>query len=93
MLAAAAACFPVFLTGYRIERWEGWLFFGYFLAYVLYLILRASEHDAVGPFNLVMAVFVFPLIGVTLIVLAGRKIMEQRARGAGASTSADGSGD
>ena len=78
MLAAAAACFPVFLTGYRIERWEGWLFFGYFLAYVLYLILRASDHDAVGPFNLVMAVFVFPLIGVTLVVLAGRKIMERR---------------
>lgn len=90
MLAASAACFPVFLSGYRIERWEGWLFVGYFLAYMIYLIFRASGHGYVGPFSPVMAAFVFPLIGVTLLVLGGRMVMGRRGQGAGTSSSVDG---
>ena len=92
MLAAAVACFPVFLSGYRIERWEGWLFVGYFVAYMVYVILRASDQDTVGPFSLGMAAFVFPLIGVTLIVLAARKVMARRGQGADAPRSGGGSG-
>ena len=92
MLAAAVACFPVFLSGYRIDRWEGWLFVGYFLAFMIYVVLRASDQGAVGPFSLAMTAFVFPLIGITLVVLAGRMVMGRRGQGSGASTSADGNG-
>ena len=32
--------------GHRIARWEGALFLGYYAAYVLYLILAATQHAA-----------------------------------------------
>lgn len=32
MIAATIACLPIFLTGYSIARWEGLVFFGYYVA-------------------------------------------------------------
>lgn len=78
MLAAAIACLPIFFTGRRIDRWEGWLFFGYFLAYILYLVLRASEHAVADEFNLVMVTFVFPLTFITLALASVREWLKRR---------------
>ena len=39
MVVVALACLPIFAAGHLIARWEGALFLGYYLAYVLYLIL------------------------------------------------------
>ncbi|MFW6199686.1 MAG: calcium/sodium antiporter [Gemmatimonadota bacterium] len=72
MVAATLACLPVFFTGYRIARWEGFLFLGYYVAYTLYLVLAASSHDALDEFSAVMAYFVVPLTVLTLVVLTGR---------------------
>ncbi|NKE71752.1 calcium/sodium antiporter [Candidatus Manganitrophus noduliformans] len=72
MLAAAAAALPIFFTGYRIARWEGFLFLGHYIAYTAYLILKASEHDALPAFSGVMQLFVLPLTAVTLIVVVVR---------------------
>ncbi len=72
MIAVSAACLPIFFTGYRIARWEGFLFLAYYAAYTLYLILDAAEHDALPAFSAVMEMFVIPLTGVTLAVLAYR---------------------
>jgi len=72
MLAVAVACLPIFFTGYVIERWEGGLFLGYYGAYTAYLILGATQHDALSTFSLVMGAFVVPLTAVTLAVLAIR---------------------
>ena len=43
MLAVAGACLPIFFTGHLIARWEGWLFFGYYVAYTLFLVWPASS--------------------------------------------------
>jgi cation:H+ antiporter len=72
MVAVAVACLPVFFTGNLIARWEGLLFLGYYIAYTAYLILLATRHDALGPFNAVMGGFVVPLTTITLLVLAYR---------------------
>jgi cation:H+ antiporter len=72
MVAVAAACLPIFFTGHRIARWEGALFFGYYVAYVAYLVLAAREHDALPAFSAVMLWFVIPLTGVTLAVVTWR---------------------
>lgn len=72
MIAAAVACLPIFFTGYRIERWEGALFFGYYGAYVAYLVLAATDHASLSTFSAAMAAFVLPLTVVTLVVLAVR---------------------
>ena len=72
MLAVAVACLPIFFTGHLIARWEGWLFFGYYVAYTLFLVLASQPHDALPAFSWVMEVFVVPLTAITLIILAVR---------------------
>ncbi|HSP92733.1 MAG TPA: calcium/sodium antiporter [Vicinamibacterales bacterium] len=72
MMAVAVACLPIFFTGHLIARWEGWLFFGYYVAYTLFLTLASQRHDALPALSLVMEVFVIPLTVITLIVLAVR---------------------
>jgi len=62
----------VFFTGSAIARWEGALFLALYVAYTLYLILRASGHDALSGYSAAMGGIVLPLIGATLLVLAWR---------------------
>jgi cation:H+ antiporter len=68
MLAVALACLPIFLTGREIARWEGGVFLGYYVAYVAYLILAASQHDALPYLSWIMPSFVVPITVITLIV-------------------------
>ena len=72
MTAAAVACFPIFVTGYRIDRWEGGLFLCYFIAYNAYLILASQQHDLLPLFSQTMLWFVIPLTVVTLVVITLR---------------------
>jgi len=72
MIAAALACLPIFFTGHRIARWEGGLFFGYYLAYMAYLVMDATGHRAEDNFVGVMALFVLPLTVLTLGVCSVR---------------------
>ncbi|MBP6701595.1 MAG: calcium/sodium antiporter [Halioglobus sp.] len=73
MLAVAVACLPIFFVGYSIARWEGALFLGYYIAYTLYLILSATEHDALPEFSYAMMYFVVPLTIVTLVIVLFRE--------------------
>lgn len=74
MVAVAIACLPIFFTGRLIARWEGWLFLGYYVAYTLYLVLAAAEHDALPAFSGMMTLFVLPLTALTLAFLAWRAV-------------------
>jgi adenosylhomocysteinase len=55
MLAVAFACLPILLTGREIARWEGWVFLGYYVAYLLYLVLAAQQHDSLFDADLALA--------------------------------------
>ncbi len=68
MLAVAFACLPIFLTGREIARWEGAIFLAYYAAYVVYLVLDAQGHDALGFYSNTMLSFVVPITLVTLVV-------------------------
>lgn len=72
MIAVAIACLPIFFVGHRIARWEGFLFVGYYVAYVAFLLLDATGHDALPEFRAAMLGFVLPLTAVTLLARAGR---------------------
>ena len=72
MLAVAIACLPIFATGREIARWEGGLFFGYYIAYTSYLVLAAMGHAALGAYEAAMLWFVLPITAVTLLVLCLR---------------------
>ena len=80
MIAVAVASLPVFLLGRRIGRRRGLLFLGYYAVYVVYLILGAQQHDALGEFSAVMLSFVLPITIVTLVAMV---IREQQSRDAG----------
>lgn len=78
MIAVAVACLPVFFTGGQIARWEGVVFVGYYIAYVVYLVLDAINHDALPTYYTMMVLFVAPLTGLTLVVLAARHFLRHR---------------
>jgi cation:H+ antiporter len=73
MLAVSLACLPIFMTGREIARWEGGVFFAYYIAYVAYLIMASQDHDALGAYSTVMMSFVVPLTVITLVAVMIRK--------------------
>jgi cation:H+ antiporter len=83
MIAVAVATFPVFFTGYRISRWEGAVFVGYYVAYTAYLVLRATEHDALEALGVAMAWFVIPITVLTLVVVLVREMRARRRAATG----------
>lgn len=82
MLAVAIACLPVFFTGNEVARWEGLMFVGYYVAYLTYLILDATQHDALPLFSNVMLIFVVPLTVLTLAITILREFRGRRQRAA-----------
>lgn len=83
MIAVAIGCLPVFFTGGRIARGEGWLFLAYYAAYTAFLVLTAQHHDALHGFTTAMAAFVIPATIVGLAVLVAREWRARRADGGG----------
>ncbi|MEP0548648.1 MAG: sodium:calcium antiporter, partial [Rhodothermales bacterium] len=75
------AALPIFFTGYAIERWEGAVFLGCYVAYTVYLILDAADHAALDEYGAAMLYFVLPLLALTLAVLAARALRGQRQIG------------
>jgi cation:H+ antiporter len=72
MTAVAIACLPVFFHQHSINRWEGALFLGYFIAYTAYLFLDASGHAYLPYFSAIMLWFVVPLTVMTFFVVIVR---------------------
>ena len=69
MLAAAVALAPIALVRGQLARWEGAFFLAAYVAYIAYLVLDSTGHDALPAFSLAMVEFVLPLVVVTLGVL------------------------
>ncbi|MBF0209317.1 MAG: calcium/sodium antiporter [Desulfamplus sp.] len=80
MIAVQLSCLPIFFTGGVISRKEGLLFFGYYMAYTLYLILAASQHDALPRFSAAMLYFVIPLTAITLITISFREFHSRKRK-------------
>jgi cation:H+ antiporter len=80
MIAVAVACLPVVGSGSVIARWEGALFFLYYAAYTVYLVLAAQQHDTLPAFSAAMQAFVLPLTAVTLAVVGWRAWRERASR-------------
>ena len=71
-MVTAIACLPIFLTGELIGRWQGALFFSYYLAYLAYLIIDAVEAPFRDQYLAALIYFVLPLTAVTLAVVLWR---------------------
>ena len=79
MIAVAVACLPIFFTGHLIARWEGGLFFGYYLGYTTYLVLEATIPSASRTLGWIMLAFVVPLTVITLVLGVVRSLKAKRA--------------
>ncbi len=80
MLIVFLAVLPIAFTGMRIARWEGALFLTYYAAYITYLLLDATEHDALPAFSTTWLVFALPLTSVTLFLLAAHQLTPEAPR-------------
>jgi cation:H+ antiporter len=78
MIVVAIACLPIFFTNYSIDRWEGWLFLGYYIAYTAFLVLSATGNAALPMFESAMTWFALPLTTITLIILTIRSYRANR---------------
>ncbi|RCS54492.1 hypothetical protein DTL42_04955 [Bremerella cremea] len=74
MIAVAAACLPVFFTGHRIARGEGLLFVGYYVAYLVAIILFTTKSTALPAFEVLMICFAIPITVVTLLISVTRSL-------------------
>jgi cation:H+ antiporter len=68
MIAVAIACLPIFYIGHKIARWEGFVLFGYYLAYTFYLILDAKGHGYAKILEGALVLFVIPLTVLTFMI-------------------------
>lgn len=70
MIGVALACLPVFFTGQTISRSEGAVFFVYYVAYTIYLLLMATGNPALSAFGKIMLYGALPLTALGLIVFS-----------------------
>lgn len=78
MIGVALSCLPIFFTGGRITRSEGFLFFGYYIIYTVYLILNTSQHDALPIYNNIVLYFILPITVVTLVVISAQEFRKNK---------------
>ena len=77
MVAVAVVCFPIFLTGNLIARWEGGLLLFYYVAYTLLIVLSETYPEHGTWFASILAYVVVPL---TLLTLIGSLVWARRNR-------------
>lgn len=78
MIAAAVACLPLFLTGFVLDRWEGGVFVAFYVAYVAWLVLDATDHPLRTNYAVAMLGFVGPLVVLTFGVIVMRELRLRR---------------
>jgi cation:H+ antiporter len=76
MTAVAVACFPIFVSGLRIARWEGWLFLAYYVAYTAYLALAETGSPAAPDFGRLLVQVLIPVTAGALMAILARSIRE-----------------
>lgn len=78
MVAVALVLLPIAVTGLDVSRWEGVLLVGFYVAYVAFLVLAATEHAALLPFSAAMLWFVIPITALWLVVMTVHELRRRR---------------
>ena len=68
MILVALACAPAFLTGLVVQRWEGFLFLAYYLAYLAHLLLAGAGHPALPGLDGAVLSLMIPLTALAVLV-------------------------
>jgi cation:H+ antiporter len=73
MIAVAAACLPIFFSGFRIDRLEGFLFLACYVAYTAWLVLTALNHPALLGLDVALRYLVLPVTALLILIPAIRQ--------------------
>jgi cation:H+ antiporter len=80
MITVAVACLPIFFTGNLISRWEGGVFLTYYIAYLTYIVLEATNNVYLLTYTHTMLFFVVPLTALTIIIIFARSMYKTYAK-------------
>lgn len=72
MFIVALACLPIFISGLRINRWEGLLFMAYFVVYNVHVVTTDGGASGIPGLQSAMLFYAMPLTAVTLLVILWR---------------------
>ena len=78
MIAVAAACLPVFFVGHVISRWNGVMFFAYYIAYTASFVIAETIPGYHRTYALIMLGLVIPLTVITLLTGVVRSMRENK---------------
>ncbi|MBN2193390.1 MAG: calcium/sodium antiporter [Polyangiaceae bacterium] len=81
----ALAIWSMLATQLRLDRWEGAVLFASYVAYVTYLVLVEIHASALGPFRLVMAYGVLPVLGLLVVGHLAYSLLKRRPAAGGAA--------
>ncbi len=72
MIMVALLCLPLFRSGYEVTRGNGLLFLGAYVAYVVYLVMKETQHPALADYSGVLFSVALPavIIGVVVVTVA-----------------------
>ena len=73
MILVALGTAPALMSGMIIQRWEGFLFLAYYLAYLAHLILAAAGHSALPGLDSVVLSLMVPLTALAVLVFHWQK--------------------
>lgn len=73
MAFVAVACLPIFFSGHRIDRWEGFLFLAFYAFYTIDLLAHASGHPTLAIYQWSLIRYGLPLTLVTVAVAVWRR--------------------
>jgi cation:H+ antiporter len=91
MIAVAVACLPICFSDWCIDRREGWLFLGSYVAYTVYLVLSATQNPALPLYTSLMLQVVLPVLVIVLTLWWIQAL--RRGQGVRPATDADPAGD
>jgi len=72
MVAVAVACLPIFANGHVLNRWEGAAFLGFYVGYLTWLVIDASDSGLRDSYGDVVLFFVVPITTLTLAIIGFR---------------------
>ena len=92
MVATAIVLVPIIFTGFTVERWEGGLFIALYAAYLAFLVLDATGHEALSGYTSTMMLFVLPLVVAGLIATLLYEVKRLASRKSGSAGPRNSSG-
>ncbi len=78
MIVVAVACLPIFMDGAVLRRWEGAVFFAYYVLYLGWLVVDSSGHDSRDAYRTAVVYFIVPLTALTIAVVVYRARQRDR---------------